>query len=151
MDFKQVKALMKDFDESNLSKLAIKQGDFEMKVEKATAQSVAPAAPQMAAPQVAAPQSVSAPQESATEPKEEAGDHILSPMVGTYYAAPSPDSPDFVKVGDTIQKGQVVAILEAMKIMNEIEAEFPCKIVKILVENGQPVEFGMPLYLVEKI
>ena len=149
MDFKQVKALMKEFDESNLSKLAIKQGDFEMKAEKATAQS----APVAAAPQVAAPApqpQVAAAQEQVA-PQEESGDVIPSPMVGTYYAAPSPDSPDFVKVGDTVKKGQVVAILEAMKIMNEIEAEFPCKITKILVENGQPVEFGMPLYQVEKI
>jgi len=92
-------------------------------------------------------QAVVAPSASA----EISGDAILSPMVGTYYSSPSPDSPEFVKVGDTIKKGQVVAILEAMKIMNELEAEFDCKILKILASNGQAVEYDMPLFIVEKI
>jgi acetyl-CoA carboxylase biotin carboxyl carrier protein len=72
-------------------------------------------------------------------------------MVGTYYASPSPDSPAFVKVGDTVKKGQPLAILEAMKIMNELEAEFDCKIIDILVTDGQAVEFDMPLFAVEKL
>ena len=72
-------------------------------------------------------------------------------MVGTFYAAPSPDSPDFVKVGDVVKKGQVLGILEAMKIMNELEADFDCKIVDILVTNGQAVEYDMPLFAVEKL
>ena len=69
----------------------------------------------------------------------------------TYYAAPSPDSAPFVKVGDRIKKGQVIAILEAMKIMNELEAEFDCKIVSVLVSDGQAVEYDMPLFAVEKL
>ena len=76
---------------------------------------------------------------------------IDSPMVGTYYSAPSPESAPFIKVGDTIKKGQAVAVLEAMKIMNELEAEFDCKIVEILVQDGQAVEYDMPLFVVEKI
>ncbi len=76
---------------------------------------------------------------------------ITSPMVGTFYQAPSPDSAPFVKIGDHITKGQTIAIIEAMKIMNEIEAEYDCKITKILLEDGEPVEFDMPLFEVEKI
>jgi acetyl-CoA carboxylase biotin carboxyl carrier protein len=72
-------------------------------------------------------------------------------MVGTYYASPSPDSPAFVKKGDTVKKGQTLAILEAMKIMNEIEAEFDCKILDVLVSDGNAVEYDMPLFVVEKI
>ena len=78
-------------------------------------------------------------------------DSIKSPMVGTFYAAPSPGAAPFVKVGQSIRKGDVIGIIEAMKIMNEIEAEFDCKIVEMLVADGQPVEFGLPLFGVEKI
>jgi len=72
-------------------------------------------------------------------------------MVGTFYAAPSPDSPAFVRKGDTVKKGQVIGILEAMKIMNELEAEFDCKILDVLVSDGQPVEYDMPLFAIQKI
>ncbi|ECP8830230.1 acetyl-CoA carboxylase biotin carboxyl carrier protein, partial [Campylobacter jejuni] len=72
-------------------------------------------------------------------------------MVGTFYQAPSPGAAPFVKVGNTVKKGDTIAIIEAMKIMNEIEAEFDCRIVEILVADGQPVEFGMPLFAVEKL
>ena len=74
---------------------------------------------------------------------------IKAPMVGTFYSAPSPESPPFVKVGDSVGEGTVVCIVEAMKLMNEIESEVSGKIVKALVENGQPVEFGQPLFLVD--
>jgi acetyl-CoA carboxylase biotin carboxyl carrier protein len=79
------------------------------------------------------------------------GTTINSPMVGTFYKAPSPDASPFVKVGDTIRKGQPLCILEAMKIMNEIDAEFDCKILKILVDDSQAVEFDTPIFEVEKI
>lgn len=72
-------------------------------------------------------------------------------MVGTFYASPSPESPAFVKPGDTVKAGQTLCILEAMKIMNEVEAEFDCKIVEILVQDSNPVEYDMPLFVVEKI
>ena len=139
---------MKDFDESGLSKFEIKENDFEMNFEKATI------ATAVAAPVAVAPISVAAaaaPVTSAAVAEELTGDKILSPMVGTFYASPSPDSPAFAKAGDTISKGQPLAILEAMKIMNEIDAEFNCKIIKVLVEDGQAVEYDMPLFLVEKI
>ena len=76
---------------------------------------------------------------------------IPSPMVGTFYRSPSPEAEPFVKVGDTVSKDQVLCIIEAMKLMNEIEAEFPCRVVEILVENTQPVEYNQVLFKVEKI
>ena len=76
---------------------------------------------------------------------------VTSPIVGTFYRAPSPESPPFVEIGSRIKKGQVLCIIEAMKLMNEIESEFEGVIIKILVENGQPVEYGEPLFLVEPV
>ena len=152
MDFKQIKALMREFDESGLSKFEVQEKDFELKFEKATiATAVAAPVVTAAAPVAAAPVATLSTPAAAVAEEALDGDKILSPMVGTYYAAPSPDSPAFVKVGDTVSKGQPLAILEAMKIMNEIEAEFNCKIIKVLVEDGQAVEYDMPLFLVEKI
>ncbi|MBD3287706.1 acetyl-CoA carboxylase biotin carboxyl carrier protein [candidate division KSB1 bacterium] len=79
------------------------------------------------------------------------GMEIKSPMVGTFYQAPSPDADPYVKKGDKISQGQVLCIIEAMKLMNEIEAEFPCRIVDVLVENAQPVEYNQPLFKIEKV
>jgi acetyl-CoA carboxylase biotin carboxyl carrier protein len=145
MDTKQIKELMREFDNSGLAKLRINKEGFEIELEKSTGLVQAPV--MVAAAQQAPVASASV----ATAPVEITGDAIVSPMVGTYYAAPSPDSPNFVKVGDSVKKGQVVAILEAMKIMNELEADFDCKILEVLVKNGQAVEYDMPLYIVEKI
>jgi acetyl-CoA carboxylase biotin carboxyl carrier protein len=136
---------MREFDNSGLAKLRINKEGFEIELEKSTGLVQAPV--MVAAAQQAPVASASV----ATAPVEITGDAIVSPMVGTYYAAPSPDSPNFVKVGDSVKKGQVVAILEAMKIMNELEADFDCKILEVLVKNGQAVEYDMPLYIVEKI
>lgn len=147
MDMEQIKALINEFDESGLSSMKLKKDDFSMELEKSTG---LVAAPVMAQAPVA-PQVVAAPAAEASAAPAYTGDMILSPMVGTYYASPSPDSPAFVKVGDTVKKGQPLAILEAMKIMNELEAEFDCKIIDILVTDGQAVEFDMPLFAVEKL
>jgi len=151
MDTRQIKALMKDFDESNLSRLKIEKEGFSVEFEKAVA---TVAAPVVAAAPVAAPAAAPVAQaatETAPAASSHDGDYILSPMVGTFYEAPSPDSPPFVKVGDIVKKGQTLGILEAMKIMNELEADFDCKIVEILVKNGQAVEYDMPLFAVERI
>ena len=149
MDMKQIKALMQEFDGSGLSKLKIAKEDFTIELEKVVGAVAAPVATIQAAPvAVAQTAAASAHVEAAVELT---GDLILSPMVGTYYASPSPDSPAFVKKGDTVKKGQVLAILEAMKIMNELEAEFDCKILDVLVSDGNAVEYDMPLFVVEKI
>ncbi len=152
MDIKQIKELMRKFDESNLSKLKIKENDFSMEMEKATALSAAPVQVVAAAPAIAAAPAAAPAAAVETAPAAEIhSDTIDSPMVGTYYSAPSPDSPTFVKVGETVKKGHTIAVLEAMKIMNELEAEFDCKILDILVTNGQAVEYDMPLFAVEKL
>jgi acetyl-CoA carboxylase biotin carboxyl carrier protein len=112
------------------------------------------AAPVMAAPVAiaAAPSVTAVAADSAVSAAPvHTGDMIVSPMVGTFYGSPSPDSAPFVKVGDRVKKGQVIGILEAMKIMNELEAEFDCKIVSILVSDSQAVEYDMPLFAVEKL
>ena len=80
--------------------------------------------------------------------EEEPGNRVLSPMVGTFYAAPSPEKPPFVKVGDKVKKGQTLCIIEAMKLMNEIESDYDGEVVKILVNNEQMVEFGQPLFII---
>ena len=147
----EIKELIKIFDESDITKLKIEDKDFTIALSKeATVVAQAPVA-------VQAPATVSTPAPVATETtsapaetKAPAGLTINSPMVGTFYKAPSPGAPAFVKVGDSVNAGQAVGIVEAMKIMNEIEAEFDCKIVEILVEDGQPVEFDTPLFVVEK-
>ncbi len=152
MDFREIKEIIRVFDKSELSKLKVKEGEFEISMQKGfeggtvvTSAPVATAAPVVAA----APLAVAATTEAA--PAAISGDTINSPMVGTFYSAPSPEASDFVKKGDTVKKGQTLCILEAMKIMNEVEAEFDCKIVDILVENGNPVEYDMPLFVVEKL
>jgi len=149
MNLKEIKELIKVFNSSDLSKLKVEDGDFGLTLEKG----VAATAPVQAAPvqQVQAPTPVEAPAVEAEKKVADNADKITSPMVGTFYRAPSPDSPPFVNVGDTVRKGQTLCILEAMKIMNELEAEFDCKILDILVEDGQPVEYDMPLFLVEKV
>ncbi|WP_201352327.1 acetyl-CoA carboxylase biotin carboxyl carrier protein [Hydrogenimonas urashimensis] len=152
MNLKEIKDLIKVFNNSNLSKLKVENGDFGLTLEKGAAPASA-AIQQSAAPAAAAPAPAPAAPAAAKEEKSlpENAVYITSPMVGTFYRSPSPDSPPFVKVGDTVKKGQTLCILEAMKIMNEIEAEFDCKILDILVEDGQPVEYDMPLFLVEKL
>ncbi|BCD68777.1 acetyl-CoA carboxylase biotin carboxyl carrier protein [Nitratiruptor sp. YY09-18] len=152
MDFKEIKELMRLFDKSGLSRFKLKKGDMEISLQKGSevAAAASVSAPQ---PQVQPQASVSA--STPTTPDHESavkkGEYITSPMVGTFYRAPSPDSPPFVQVGDTVKKGQTIGIIEAMKIFNEIEAEFDCKILEILVEDGQPVEYDMPLFLVERL
>ncbi len=150
MDFKEIKELIKIFDKSGLSRLKVKKDDFEISLKKPEAQPAAAPVSVQSSPQPAlapAPE----PKEENLEAAKKKGEYITSPMVGTFYRAPSPDSPPFVKVGDRVSKGQTIGIIEAMKIFNEIEAEFDCKILEILVEDGQPVEYDMPLFLVERL
>ena len=150
-DLDYIEKLVTMVSDSELTELALEDGDRAILLKKekeiVTAQTVAVAAP-------AAIQATPAPTaktESAAEPAkaEETGTPILSPMVGTFYSAPSPGAKPFVQVGDVVSKGQVVCIIEAMKLMNEIESEVSGKITKILVEDGKPVEYGQVLMYVE--
>ncbi len=151
MDQKDIKDLMRSFDKSSLSKFKLKDGDFEISFQKGT---IIPEQETVQKPVVIQQQSVQETVQETANPisaKDENATYIKSPMVGTFYEAPSPGSPAFVQVGDTVKKDTAVAIIEAMKIMNEIEAGFDCKIVKILVNDGEPVEYDQPLFLVEKL
>lgn len=113
----------------------------------ATAQPIAPAPVQQAPPSapVEAPTADAAPAPAA----DVSGEELLSPMPGTFYSSPTPDDPPFVSEGDTVKKGQTLCIIEAMKIMNEIEAEFDGKVTLIKVKNGEPVEYNQPLFLID--
>ncbi len=154
MDQKELKDLMRAFDKSGLSKLKLKDGEFEILFQKGGVYKEPVSVAQTALQQPVAEAVVSSQEPVQNTPvpvEEKAGDFITSPMVGTFYQAPSPGAAPFVKVGDSIKKGSTVAIIEAMKIMNEIEAEFDCKIVEVLVSDGEPVEFDQPLFRVEKL
>ncbi|CUU82581.1 acetyl-CoA carboxylase biotin carboxyl carrier protein [Campylobacter hyointestinalis] len=145
----EIKELMTFFDETNINRIKIKDKEFEIELEKYEPEA-APAP--VVCPPVPAPTpiNVNVVNEKSTS-QSLGGDTLNSPMVGTFYVAPSPGAASFVKVGQTVRKGDCIGIIEAMKIMNEIEAEYDCRIIKALVADGQPVEFGMALYEVEKI
>jgi len=154
MKFDEIKELIRLFGKSKLDKIQIKQKDFEIEMKKGSTTSAAAASMQTAAPAI--PQAAEPAQTGEQTPVSESekkieGEVITSPMVGTLYSSPSPDSPPFVRVGDTVRRGDVLCILEAMKIMNELEAEYDCKILDILAENGEAVEYGKPLFIVEKV
>lgn len=162
MDLKEIKKILDMIAESEVNQVTIEEGDFKIKVKKTpdVAQSSAPVQYQMPAapqqpqqPQTHSPQQQSSggEQTSATESKKDEqpdGEVVKSPIVGTFYRAPSPDADEFVKVGDQVEKGQTLCIVEAMKIMNEIESEFSGEVKKILVENGEAVEFEQPLFII---
>ena len=164
MDYKVILNLMKEMNHTDLTKLEIEEEGFRICMEK-TANVVTltqPVMPQMTmAPQVMPAASYATPTQTATaqptpvadtaekQSEELSGKKLVSPMVGTFYASPSPDKPTFVKVGDKVKKGQTICIIEAMKLMNEIESEHDGEIVKILVNNEQMVEFGQPLFLIK--
>ena len=159
MDLKLVKNLLDLISESEVNEVSIEEGDFKLKVKKQSdapqqtlqyampAQQQAPQPAQQGAPVQAQPDTSGSDAGSGSQPE---GEVVKSPIVGTYYEAPSPDSDPFIKVGDKVKKGQALCIVEAMKIMNEIEAEFDGTIQKILVNNGQPVEFDQPLFIIKK-
>lgn len=155
MDLKLIKNILTMISDSDVDEVSIEEGDFKIKVKKTGtveqitySQPAAPAQPaQPAVPQ--APAATSAPAEAPAS-SAAAGDTVKSPIVGTYYQASSPDSDPFIKVGDSVQKGQTLCIIEAMKIMNEIESEFAGTVKEILVTDGTPVEFDQPLFIIEK-
>ena len=154
MDLRKLKTLIDLVSESNISELEITEAEGKVRIVKAAAQVAAPMMAPVAAPgtamAAAAPAAVpAAPATEPAAPAVPAGQVIKSPMVGTFYRAASPGAKAFAEVGDEIKIGQPVCIIEAMKIMNEIEADCAGKIVRIFCENGQAVEFGQPLFVVE--
>lgn len=159
MEFKQIQELLKAVNKSTISELTIEEeGGFKITIKQATAESIAmpvaqyaPIAAPMAAPApAAAPAAAPAPAAPAAAPTPSANEKVIkSPMIGTFYRSSAPDKPPFVSVGDDIKTGDVVCIVEAMKLFNEIESEVSGKIVKVLVDDGTPVEYDQPLFIVE--
>ncbi len=156
MNLQEIKKLMELFSSSEIAKLNLKNGEFEIKLEK-YGTSIVANAPVASAPVISTPQIIqntestqaqSAPVASAPTAN---GDFITSPMVGTFYRSPSPGAAPYVNVGDTIKKGQTIGIIEARKIMNEIEAECDCKILAIEVDDATPVEFSTNLVRIQKL
>jgi acetyl-CoA carboxylase biotin carboxyl carrier protein len=158
MDIKDLKTLIKMVTETDISEFEMESEGEKVIIRRGASPQVMATAVMSAAGSAPVTQSaVSATPQAPETPalKESVVDEgletILSPIVGTFYRAPSPDSESYVEVGSEVAKGQVLCIVEAMKLMNEIDAEFKCRIVKILKENAQPVEFGEPLFLVEPL
>jgi acetyl-CoA carboxylase biotin carboxyl carrier protein len=161
MTYKEIQDLVKMVVRLELAELKLRDGEFELSVRtkeytKARS-SQAPAAPVISMTPTAAPSaaqkeaSESSPAEQ-TASKEEASSDLVevkSPIVGTFYRSPAPDKPPFIKVGDTINAGDVVCIVEAMKLFNEIESEVSGKVVKVVVEDATPVEYDQPLFLID--
>ena len=159
MDIRKVKKLIELLEESNIDEIEIKEGEESVRISRNGAQSAAASGGQFAMPQYAPPQYAPPPPppppvaaapagaaEPAAEPAASRGHAVRSPMVGTFYRSPSPSSPAFVEVGHTVKVGDVICIVEAMKMMNQIEADKAGTIEAILVENGEPVEFDQPLF-----
>ena len=151
MDLRKIKTLIDLVSDSGVAELEITEGDDHVRiVNRNTTVAVAPAvaAPVVAAPVAPAPVAVAPAPAPAAAPAEAAKPTINSPMVGTFYRAPSPGAKPFVDVGQKVKAGDTVCIIEAMKLLNEIEAETDGVITEILVENGCPVEFGQPLFVI---
>jgi acetyl-CoA carboxylase biotin carboxyl carrier protein len=158
MNLNEIQDLIKFVSKSGVSEVEIEQKDFKIVIKTdskkpAAVQQIIQAAPVAAAPVVNTVQAVAPVAETpkAVTPATENSNLITikSPMIGTFYRQAGPDKPLFVNVGDTIKKGDTICIIEAMKLFNEIEAEFSGKIVKVLVDNASPVEYDQPLFLVE--
>ncbi|HVP00129.1 MAG TPA: acetyl-CoA carboxylase biotin carboxyl carrier protein [Bryobacteraceae bacterium] len=148
MTIDEIKELLQIFNESGVGELEVQRGEDRLRIKRASANkeyvvTQAPAAAPMVAPaHTVMPVVPVAP----AKPSEADGMLVKSPIVGTYYDAPSPDAPPFVRVGDSVEPGQVLCIIESMKLMNEIEAEAAGTVVAKLVENGRPVEYGEALF-----
>lgn len=145
MDMKEIEELMEFLEAKGLKKIFIKDGEKEILLEK---EGKTNSYPHHIVPAVLEPN-----QQQVLNPKDKVENdnktYIESPMVGTYYSSPSPDQPPFVKIGDRIEKDSVVCIIEAMKVMNEVKADVTGIVKEILIENGNPVEYGSKLFVIE--
>ena len=152
MDIRKVKKLIELLEESGLSELEITEGEESVRISRhmsnTPVQYAIPPLPYVNPPP-AAGGAGTAPTGAAPATPETTGHKVLSPMVGTYYEAPAPGTPNFVKIGDQVQAGATLCIIEAMKMMNQIEADVAGKVVAALAKNGEPVEFGQALFIIE--
>ncbi|PAP81882.1 acetyl-CoA carboxylase, biotin carboxyl carrier protein [Rubrivirga sp. SAORIC476] len=160
MDLDKIQRLLEIVAESGLDEVKVEEGDFKLTVRATARPTAAPAAPMMmaapaAAPAPAAPAAAPASAPPSAAPAAEPGSGanesvVLAPIVGTFYEAPSPDAAAFVSVGQRVEVGQTLCIIEAMKLMNEIQAEEAGTITQILAKNAEPVEYDQPLFVIEK-
>jgi len=157
MDIRKVKKLIELLEESNIDEIEIKEGEESVRISRNSAQATVLAhAPAYMMPPPAAPMGAVAPaapvapaaSAPAPEPAADTGHIVKSPMVGTFYRSPSPSSAPFAEIGQSIKVGDIICIVEAMKMMNQIEADKSGTITSILVENGEPVEFDQPLFTI---
>ena len=151
MDLRKIKKLIDLLEESNLAEIEIKEGEESVRLARVTTSPVTVAPQQVQAAPAAMP--MQSPVQAATGGAKAApdlpdGDVVRSPMVGTFYASPSPDKPPFVSVGQAVKAGETLGIIEAMKMFNPIEAEVSGTVLKIMIESGQPVEFDQPLFVI---
>jgi acetyl-CoA carboxylase biotin carboxyl carrier protein len=149
MNIKEIKEMISLMNENNLSELEIEKQGLKIKLKKEVQGGVEKVVERIMPKALMQTPASQVPGEQAAIPKIPKTVEIKSPMVGTFYTAPSPDAPPFVKVGDNIEVGQVICIVEAMKLMNEIKSDIKGKVAATLVENADPVEFGQTLFLVE--
>jgi acetyl-CoA carboxylase biotin carboxyl carrier protein len=155
MDIRKIKKLIELLEESGIAEIEIKEGEEALRISRmptgAAAQLVAPMPmPMPAAPMTAPMQAAAAHAIPAPAAKAKANEHVITaPMVGTFYGAPSPGAKAFVEIGDEIKVGQVLCIIEAMKMMNQIESDKAGRVTSIMARNGDPVEFGQPMFVVE--
>ena len=157
MNQKELKELIEFLIEKDIAEFELERGDVKVRVKRASEQAIVAQPPMTFVHQAPAPPPAEAqaapagPPAGKTAAQADEGLHIVkSPIVGTYYEAPSPGAPPFVKVGDTVDDGQILCIIEAMKLMNEIESDVAGEIVKKLATNGQPVEYGQPLFAIRQ-
>jgi len=154
MDIRKIKKLIELLDQSGVAEIEIKEGEESLRISRGSTVTAAPVSAPMVAPAPAAAPAVTTTNASslsppATESNIPAGHAVESPMVGTFYSAPSPGSDPFTKVGASVKVGDTLCIIEAMKMMNQIEADKAGVVKAILVEDGQPVEYGEPLVVIE--
>ena len=143
MDIRKIKKLIELLEESDIGELEIKEGEESVRISRNSPTEVA--VPQAAAPVPAPAAPAASPADAEPAAPEVSGHTIKSPMVGTFYRSPAPDAPAFVEVGQTVNAGDVICIVEAMKMMNQIEADKSGTVSAILVEDGEPVEFDQPM------
>ena len=150
MEFDKIKELIEAVSNSNLTRFEMEEGNLKisMRTDRESKQVVVAAKETAAAVPSVSAMSVESPAQETQGEKETKGNVVKSPLVGTFYCAPNADAKPYVQVGDLVKKGQVLGIVEAMKLMNEIESEFEGEIKEILVENEQMVEYGQPLFVI---
>ena len=146
MDLRKLKTLIDLVAESGIAELEVTEGEDRVRIAKF---SPAPAAPSASMTSIAAPAATTASEAPSASPAPEPGHAVKSPMVGTFYRSSSPGAASFVELGQTVKAGDTLCIIEAMKLLNEIEAEVGGIVRQILVENGQPVEYGQTLFVIE--